>query len=706
MKKILTLIALIVALATKFLNAQTIVQDTAYGGQMSLTSQATYIVPDSTTARLRYEWSFNTNFIPAFPGAWDTVSNSSNINDTVTASVVNVPMPNPGNFYVRWKIQRQDTTGAFVQVANSNWYLVHVVPIPVVPTIDTLVVSPTSDGAIITYKFHAGFENATVHLYSRPAVGGSTYWDDTQTVIDSGINTATLTGWVVPNYGIEAYLMIENSAGADSTNLMIFATPPSGQPWVGPVDSVITDTAHAEVWFKAITNGSNITVKSYLATMAGVLIDSVTNVVTGQAGQSTVHAAFAATLASGTQYKAWNCIPSMGMCSAEVIITTQTVPTVFTLIADSIVGDPINGKVKLYGRVTVPSGQTAQVGVFGALASDVTYTNVLYATGQSSVTQGYYPNFMLEVTGVQTGQNLRFKFYGFTGTDYAESNSKLVQLIMPSDTVKPVVTSFDTADVTNTTVTVTFTATDNVGVTDFVLSLNGTVVANLPAGTSWYTYAGLTASTAYTLELQAKDAANNVSLLQTINVVTDATATVNPQAVLTSIPSYVCFGSEGWVCMNITGTNFVHGAIYTADYHDGQANDVDTIHFISSTQCQVWIWNQYHYSQVTFTVTNPGTTESNGLSTHITDCVNTGIEEISRIDRGLIKVFPNPIETETEIEVGQQGQYIISDVTGKIVKAGIIFVGKNKISMEGLTKGFYIFTTNTKLSTKLLKVGE
>jgi hypothetical protein len=69
-------------------------------------------------------------------------------------------------------------------------------------------------------------------------------------------------------------------------------------------------------------------------------------------------------------------------------------------------------------------------------------------------------------------------------------------------------------------------------------------------------------------------------------------------------------------------------------------------------------------------------------------------------------VFPNPIETETEIEVGQLGQYIISDVTGKIVKAGIIFVGKNKISMEGLTKGFYIFTTNTKLSAKLLKVGE
>ncbi|HHC78292.1 MAG TPA: fibronectin type III domain-containing protein, partial [Flavobacteriia bacterium] len=90
-------------------------------------------------------------------------------------------------------------------------------------------------------------------------------------------------------------------------------------------------------------------------------------------------------------------------------------------------------------------------------------------------------------------------------------------------------TNLAAGTITETSIVLTWNAaTDNVGVTGYDIYKNGTLLTGV-SSTS-YTVTGLTAATAYTFEVTAKDAAGNVSATSnTINVATvDTTSPTVP----------------------------------------------------------------------------------------------------------------------------------------------------------------------------------
>ena len=106
----------------------------------------------------------------------------------------------------------------------------------------------------------------------------------------------------------------------------------------------------------------------------------------------------------------------------------------------------------------------------------------------------------------------------------------------PPDTQAPTAPgSLTASDVTQTTVSLSWNAsTDNVGVTGYDVYRSNTVIATV-TGTS-YEVTGLTANTAYSFRIKAKDEAGNESAFSnTANVTTDP---VDPQGCTTGISSF------------------------------------------------------------------------------------------------------------------------------------------------------------------------
>ena len=109
-------------------------------------------------------------------------------------------------------------------------------------------------------------------------------------------------------------------------------------------------------------------------------------------------------------------------------------------------------------------------------------------------------------------------------------------------------TSLVSSNLTSTSVTVSWTAsTDNVGVTGYEVSRNGTIVSASQSTTS-YNATGLSASTPYSFTVRAKDAAGNWSPVSTALSVTTPAApdTTNPTgSVTTPSPSAILSGTTG-----------------------------------------------------------------------------------------------------------------------------------------------------------------
>ncbi|CAK4870504.1 unnamed protein product [Aphanomyces euteiches] len=94
---------------------------------------------------------------------------------------------------------------------------------------------------------------------------------------------------------------------------------------------------------------------------------------------------------------------------------------------------------------------------------------------------------------------------------------------LPADTQAPTApTNLASPSKTSTTVNLTWTAsTDNVGVTGYDIYRGATLAGSVSGGaTTSYTATGLTASTAYSFTVKAKDAANNISAASTALLVT------------------------------------------------------------------------------------------------------------------------------------------------------------------------------------------
>ncbi len=134
-----------------------------------------------------------------------------------------------------------------------------------------------------------------------------------------------------------------------------------------------------------------------------------------------------------------------------------------------------------------------------------------------------------------------------TGSGFVEDVNGTVQGVYPFlvvDTTAPTVPGTPAASVTtDRSVTLSWAAaTDNIGVTGYQVFRNGTLVGT--SATNSYTDSGLTASTAYTYQVLAVDAAGNQSAKSgTLSVTTQAPDTVAPGVPGTPVQSAVTSSS-------------------------------------------------------------------------------------------------------------------------------------------------------------------
>jgi chitodextrinase len=114
------------------------------------------------------------------------------------------------------------------------------------------------------------------------------------------------------------------------------------------------------------------------------------------------------------------------------------------------------------------------------------------------------------------------------GNVSADSNLVSVTTLAPVvDTTAPTAPTLSASGTTQTTTNLSWTgATDNVGVTGYDVLRNGVVIGSTTTATT-FAVTGLTASTTYTFNVRAKDAAGNISAnSNTVSVTTLAVATV------------------------------------------------------------------------------------------------------------------------------------------------------------------------------------
>ena len=170
-------------------------------------------------------------------------------------------------------------------------------------------------------------------------------------------------------------------------------------------------------------------------------------------------------------------------------------------------------------QTTLTLGWTASTDNVGVTGYDVYKNGTLLA----SVTTTTY-----NVTGLtaSTAYSFYVKAKDAAGNISAASSTINATTLAVTDTQAPTApTNLAATNVAQTTLTLGWTAsTDNVGVTGYDVYMNGTLLTSVT--TTTYNVTGLTAATAYSFYVKAKDAAANISAASsTINVTTLAVVT-------------------------------------------------------------------------------------------------------------------------------------------------------------------------------------
>ena len=317
------------------------------------------------------------------------------------------------------------------------------------------------------------------------------------------------------------------------------------------------------------------------------------------------------------------------------------------------------------------------------------------------------------------------------------------------DTTAPTAPTLSASGTTSTSTNLSWSgATDNIGVTGYDVYRNGTLLGSTPSTT--YAATGLTASTTYTFNVRAKDAAGNVSVnSNTVSVTTSATSTVTyctsqgnstadekiGKVVFGSINN-TSTGTAGYENFTALSTNAVRGTAYTititpswtsTKYKEGYAVWIDYNKdgdFLDTGE-KVWTKAASTTTPVSGTFTIPATATLGATRMRVqmkynavpTSCeafsygqvedytvniVSTARMEDEAASNTTIsfKLFPNPVQGDllniTDVDV---------DSTFKVFNMMGQEVGKGKIENESIYVGslsagtYLIEVSNAKGST-------
>ncbi|WP_264535568.1 M4 family metallopeptidase [Flavobacterium sp. N1736] len=325
-----------------------------------------------------------------------------------------------------------------------------------------------------------------------------------------------------------------------------------------------------------------------------------------------------------------------------------------------------------------------------------------------------------------------------------------------TDTVAPSTpTALAASGTTGTTTNLTWTAsTDNVAVTGYDI-YQGTTLKGSSATTS-YTVTGLTASTAYTFSVKAKDAAGNTSASSnTVNVTTttagvtycasqgNSTADERISKVVFGTINNTSTGTTGYENYTAISTNASRGTAYTititpvwtsTTYNEGYAVFIDYNQDgdFSDSGETVWTKTASKTTPVTGTITIPATAALGTTRLRVSmkyNAVPTSCEAFSYgqvedysinitasgaiVEEGIANLtettetssfalYPNPVESELNISVSESNGYTYKIINALGQQLGSGKLNENAVDVSKLNTGIYIIELNNG-SKKIVK---
>jgi chitodextrinase len=359
------------------------------------------------------------------------------------------------------------------------------------------------------------------------AVAGTTANGVNCANVDILISTNAGTSWstllaATPNDGTQA-VTIPNTPGTtnrimvrgtnhiffdvSNTNFTITA---GSTDTVAPTAPTLTAAGTTQTTTNLTWSGAtdNVAVTGYDVFRNGTLIGSATTATTFSVTGLTASTVYSFTVKS--KDAAGNVSPDSNSVSVTTLAPAPdtTAPTAPTLVA---AGTTITSTNLSW------SGATDNVAVTGY---DVLRNGALIGSTTTATT--------FAVTGLtaSTAYTFNVRAKDAAGNVSLDSNSVTVTTLTP-DTTAPTAPTLSASGTTSTTTNLSWTgATDNVAVSGYDVLRNGTIIGSTTTATT-FAVTGLTASTAYTFNVRAKDAAGNISInSNTVSVTTLAVSTV------------------------------------------------------------------------------------------------------------------------------------------------------------------------------------
>lgn len=207
--------------------------------------------------------------------------------------------------------------------------------------------------------------------------------------------------------------------------------------------------------------------------------------------------------------------------SDDMIVTVNATAGPFTVTAPNTAVSYVGGSSQTVtwnvAGTTANGVNCANVDILISTNGGTTWSTLLAATPNDGTQAITIPN--------TAGTQNRIMIKGTNHIFFDVSNTNFTITAGTSDTTAPSTPTLSASGTTQTSTNLSWTAsTDNVGVTGYDV-YRGTTLLTTVTGTT-YTATGLTASTAYTFSVKAKDAAGNVSASSnTVNVTTLANTT-------------------------------------------------------------------------------------------------------------------------------------------------------------------------------------
>ncbi|SHE46076.1 Ig-like domain (group 3) [Mariniphaga anaerophila] len=349
--------------------------------------------------------------------------------------------------------------------------------------------------------------------------------------------------------------------------------------------------------------------------------------------------------------------------STTVLTIDETAPAIPTDLA----AVPAETTIALFWTASTDNVEVAGYNIYvnGSMI-DVTPEPIYTATGLSAATE-----YTLEVEAFDGAGNKSEKALVTVSTIDETAPATPVNLVaLPAEA--SIALSWDEP-------------TDNAGVTGYNVYVNGSL-ANTVAETSCL-LTGLDVTTEYTIEVEAFDAAGNISEKASGNVSTiDETAPTAPTN-LDATPAELSFALS-WDA----STDNIGVAGYVI-YLDGDLVDSvsETIYSITDLNSNT----EYVIEVAAFDAA--GNKSEKATITRKT--ITTGID---LFESARLQAYPNPFDNYIRVIAKTEGSAVLYDLSGKAMMNILLKTGSNKIDAAGLPGGVYLLKQGTQ-SIKLIK---